>query len=478
MPERNIVTYSTLIYGYSCNGLCTEAIDLFKNVLHLGIPPNSFSLVAALVAVAGIGTLHLTESLHARIVKTGFGASPFLRSALLDCYAKCHDPKKSFALFSEFSKPDLVTCNAMISGFVYNSLFEEAQLLYKQIRAAGFDPGPRTMMSVLESCAGYGSIGLCKSLHGYMIKNGFDLDICVSNSVFKVYLSFESVDTVNRAFELVSVKDVVTWTIFMGFLLEHGQIHKVLELFDKMRYNRIVPDKIAMINLVGACALLGLDQFVPVRNALITAYGKCGCVEFSCKVFQEIPNRTVVSWNAMILSYGINGEGNKALELFLNMRNLGFEQDNITYLNVFMACSHNGLVHEGLNLLKNMAMDTKISANIKLGGEHVTCVVDLLSRAGYLEQARNLANHVREKGSVNTWKALLGGSFIHNDPQVMKEAGKEILQRDKCDFANFVLVSNAYASVGKFESVENLRPSNNNSLGKNVGLSNVDFGSC
>ncbi|KAJ4781441.1 Pentatricopeptide repeat-containing protein [Rhynchospora pubera] len=224
MPERNIVTYSTLIYGYSCNGLCTEAIDLFKNVLHLGIPPNSFSLVAALVAVAGIGTLHLTESLHARIVKTGFGASPFLRSALLDCYAKCHDPKKSFALFSEFSKPDLVTCNAMISGFVYNSLFEEAQLLYKQIRAAGFDPGPRTMMSVLESCAGYGSIGL-----------------------------------LNRAFELVSVKDVVTWTIFMGFLLEHGQIHKVLELFDKMRYNRIVPDKIAMINLVGACALLGLD---------------------------------------------------------------------------------------------------------------------------------------------------------------------------------------------------------------------------
>ncbi|KAJ1690419.1 hypothetical protein LUZ63_014574 [Rhynchospora breviuscula] len=535
MPERNIVTYSTLIYGYSCNGLSTEAIDLFKNVLHSGIPPNSFSLVAVLVAVAGIGTLLLTESLHARIFKTGFSASPFVRSALLDCYAKSHDPKKSFALLSEFPKPDLVTCNAMISGFVYNSLFEEALLLYKQIRAAGFDLGPRTMMSVLESCAGYGSIGLCKSLHGYMIKNGFDLDICVSNSVFKVYLSFENVDAMNRAFELVSVKDVVTWTIFMGFLLEHGQIHKVLELFVKMRYNRIVPDKIAMINLVGACALLGnsnlcklvhsyctvqgfgsertlinsvismyskcgdtiyakklfdsmqeknlvswtcmisgylqngnpiegmklfhklrrnnafimdeatmvtllatcsdiadfqltklfhvyglklgLDQFVPVRNALITAYGKCGCLEFSCKVFQEISNRNVVSWNAMILSYGINGEGNKALELFLNMRNLGFEPDNITYLNVFMACSHNGLVHEGLNLLKNMVMDTEISANIKLGGEHVTCVVDLLSRAGYLEQARNLANHAREKGSVNTWKALLGGSFFHNDPQ-------------------------------------------------------------
>ncbi|KAJ3685761.1 hypothetical protein LUZ61_014925 [Rhynchospora tenuis] len=596
MPERNIVTYSMLIYGYSCNGSSTEAINLFKHMLYLEIPPNSFSLVAVLVAVAGIGTLHLTESLHARIIKTGFGASPFLRSALLDCYAKCHDPKKSFALFSEFPKPDLVSCNAMISGFVYNSRFEEALLLYKQIRAGGFDPGPRTMMSVLESCTGYGSIGLCESLHGYMIKVGFDLDVCVSNSIFKMYSSFENVDTVNRAFELVSVKDVVTWTIFMGFLLEHGQIHKVLELFVKMRYNRIMPDKIAMINLVQACALLGnsnlckmvhsygtvqgfgserslinslismyskcgdtiyakklfdlmqeknlvswtcmiscylqngnpiegmklfhklrrenafimdvaamvtllatcsdiadfqltklfhvyglklgFDQFVPVRNALITAYGKCGCVEFSCQVFQEISNRNVVSWNAMILSYGINGEGNKALELFLNMRNLGFEPDNITYLNVFMACSHNGLVHEGLNLLKNMAMDKEIGEHIKLGGEHITCVVDLLSRAGYLVQARNLANHAREKGSVNTWKALLGGSFLHNDPQVMKEAGKEILLRDKCDFANFVLVSNAYASVGKFESVENLRPSSSNSLGKNVGLSYVDFGSC
>lgn len=596
MPERNIVTYSTIIYGYSCNGLFREAIAFFKSMLRSGISPNSFSLVAVLLGMSGIGTSQLTENLHARIVKTGLGANSFLRSALVDCYAKCHEPKKSFALFSEFHEPDLVTCNAMISGFVYNSLFEEALLLYKQISAIGFDLQLTTMISILESCAGYGSFSLCESLHGYAIKIGFDLDVCVANSVFKMYLSFRNIDIVNRAFELLSVKDVVTWTALMGFLLEHGQTRDVLDLFFKMRYNGIVPDKITMLNLVRACALLGniklcklvhsysmvqgfgfepsvinslismyfkcgdailaknlfdlmqeknlvswtcmisgymqngfpsegmklfhklrrentfimdkativtllaicgdivdfllmkqfhayslklgLYPFVPVKNALITAYGKCGCIEFSCKVFEEISNRSVVSWNAMILSHGINGEGNKAVDLFVNMRNMGFEPDNITYLSTLMACSHNGLVNEGLNVLKRMLMDKGASAKIKLGGEHITCVVDLLSRAGYLEHARNLVNHFREKGSVNTWKALLGGLFFHNDPQVMKEVGREILQKDTGDFANLVLVSNAYASVGKFESVENLRPSSKSSLVKKVGLSYVDFGSC
>jgi pentatricopeptide repeat protein len=593
MPERNVVTYSTIIYRYSCIGLFKEAIDLFKHMLHSGISPNSFSLVAVLLGAAGIGTSQLTETLHATIVKSGFGSSSFLRSALLDCYAKCNDPKKSFALFSEFCKPDLVACNTMISGFVYSSLFEEALLLYKKIRVIGFDLQPRTMISVLESCAGYGSSSLCESLHGYTIKNGFDLDVYVSNSLFKMYLSFGNVDIVNRAFKLLSVKDVVTWTAFMGFLLEKGQAHDVLDLFFKMRCNGIVPDKIAMLNLVRACALLGnskicklvhscimvqglgfesslinslismylkcedvvsaknlfdlmeeknlvswtcmisgymqngfpvegmklfhelrrenkfimdaatavtllaicgdivdfqlvkqfhadslklgLYHFVPVKNALITVYGKCGCLEFSCNLFKEISNKSVVSWNAMILAHGINGEGNKAVDLFVSMIDKGFEPDNITYLNTLMACSHNGLVNEGLDVLKRMLVDKGIRGNIKLGGEHITCVVHLLSRAGHLEHARNLMNHFREKGSVNAWKALLGGLFFRNDPQVMKEVGREILQKGMGDFANLVLVSNACASVGRFESVENLRPPSKSGLMKNVGLSYVDF---
>ncbi|KAJ3685760.1 hypothetical protein LUZ61_014924 [Rhynchospora tenuis] len=367
--------------------------------------------------------------------------------------------------------------------------------LFVKMRHNGIVPDKISMIYLVRACALLGNTNLGKLVHSYCTVQSFGFELSLVNSLISMYFKCGNAIDAKKLFDLMQEKNSVSWTCMISGYLQNGNPIEGMKLFHQLRRkNTFIVDIATILTLLAACSdivdfqltkqfhayslKLGLYQFVPVRNALITAYGKCGLVEFSCKVFQEISNRNVVSWSSMILSHGINGEGNKAVDLFVNMRNLGFEPNNITYLNALMACSHNSLVHEGLDLLKSMAMDKGFGTNIKLGGKHVTCVVDLLSRAGYLEHARNIANHFREKGSVNIWRALLGGSFFHNDSQVMKEAGKEILQRDKCDFGNFVLVSNSYASVGKFETVENLRPSTNNNLGKNVGLSYVDFGTC
>lgn len=593
MPEKNVVSFSTMIYGYASNGFFAESLRLFSQMQELGICANSFTIVGLLVSSAGLGIAKIGESVHGRIVKSGLEANPFARTALLDCYAKCRSPLKSYILLEEMVEPSLVTCNAMIAGFVHNDLFEEALLLFKRLWQFGLVPNSLTMVSVVRSCIGYGSFRLCESMHAYVVKVGMDLDVAVMNSMFDMYSSFGNLEIAKAFFRKMAVMDVITWTNMMDFLLELECTTAALNLFIQMRAEGIDPDMVTMISVITACARLGdlkrgrsvhnqvvirgyglelpvenslitmyskcgdmesarmsfdriedkslvswtamisgyvlngqpikglqllgkmrkydnfkldsvtivnllmacselasfelsnqfhaysfksgLFQYQPVQNSLVAVYGKCGYVELGRRVFDEMFYRDMVSWNAMISSYGINGKGEAALALFNDMDNCGEVPDSVTYLNVLTACSHSGMVDDGLIIFERMVKERKIDPR----GEHCGCVVDMLARAGRLADAKNLASSMSEEFSPNVWKALVGGSHLHSDVKLVEAAAEKVFQMDSRDSGHVVLLSNAYASVGKFGEVETLR-SNLGKMGlmKNTGYSLVDSMPC
>nr|XP_010935388.3 pentatricopeptide repeat-containing protein DOT4, chloroplastic-like [Elaeis guineensis] len=589
MPEKNVVSFSTMIYGYASNGFFAESLRLFSQMQEWGISANSFTIVGLLVSSAGLGVSKIGESVHGRIVKSGLEGNPFVRTALLDCYAKCRSPMKSYILLEEMVEPNLVTCNAMIAGFVRNELFEEALLLFKQLWQFGLGPNSLTMVSVVQSCIGYGSFRLCENMHGYVVKVGMDLDVAVMNSVFDMYLSFGNLEIAKAFFRKMAIRDVITWTGMMDLLLELECAAEALNLFIQMRSEGIDPDMVAMINVITACACLGdlkrgrsvhnqivvsgfelelpvknslitmyskcgdmesarmsfdhiadkslvswtaiisgyvqngqpieglqllnkmrkddnlkldsvtivnllmacselasfelsrqlhayslksgLFQYQPVQNSLVAVYGKCGYVELGHRVFDEMFSRNTVSWNAMISSYGINGKGEAALALFHDMEQCGEVSDSVTYLNVLTACSHSGLVDDGLIIFERMVKEKKIDPR----GEHCGCVVDMLARAGRLADAKKLVSSMSEEVSANVWKALLAGSHLHSDVNLVEAAAEKVFQMDSNDSGHVVLLSNAYASVGKFGEVETLR-SNLGEMGliKNTGFSFID----
>ncbi|EHA8591915.1 putative Pentatricopeptide repeat-containing protein, chloroplastic [Cocos nucifera] len=250
-------------------------------------------------------------------------------------------------------------------------------------------------------------------------------------------------------------------------------------------------DAVTIVNLLIACSELaslelskqfhadslksGLFRYQPVQNSLVAAYGKCGYVELGRRVFDEMFSRDMVSWNAMISSYGINGKGEAALALFHDMEKCGEVSDSVTYLNVLTACSHSGLVDDGLIIFERMVKEKKIDPR----GEHCGCVVDMLARAGRLADAKKLVSSMSEEVSPNVWKALLAGSHLHSDVKLVEAAAEKVFQMDSNDSGHVVLLSNAYALVGKFGEVETLR-SNLGKMGlvKNTGFSFVDSMPC
>ncbi|KAM0942392.1 putative tetratricopeptide-like helical domain superfamily [Dioscorea sansibarensis] len=589
MPLKNIVSFSTMIYGYATHGFFTESIQLFLDMQRCCVRPNSFTFVAVFVGLAAMQSSKLIQCIHGEVIKYGFESNHFVGTALLDAYAKCGDLIESYTVFSEMNSPGLVSCNGMISAFVLNDLFEEALLLFKRMWAFGVMPNSITMLKISQSCIGYESFELCSSVHADIIKLGLCSHVSVMNAVLEMYLCVGNLECGMCFFREMDVKDVISWTTMIGFYLDTGCAAEALDMFNEMRANGVEPDAITLVNVISACAITGdlnrarcaqsqaiihgfgtelpvinsliklysrggdsksariifdrvskkslvswtamisgytyngqpreglelligmrslesfsLDSVVlvcaiaacgeiasfqtckqfhscglklgllhgkSVQNSLVSAYGKCGHADFAFRVFQEMVCLDIVSWNAMITSYGINGKGKEAVALFRNMEKCGQEADSVTYLSLLMACNYAGLVNNGLIILNKMLKDERIEPR----EEHYACLVDMLLRAGRLGCAENIVNTQLYEVSPNVWKALLGGANIHGDIRLAEIAAERVFYMDSRDSGHVLQLSNAFASVGKFEHAEALRTRiRKNGLVKKTGLSLLD----
>ncbi|KAG8078845.1 hypothetical protein GUJ93_ZPchr0007g6248 [Zizania palustris] len=493
-PVRDVAAYSAEIYQHAKRGLFGEAVRLFVAMMRMGVRPNSFTLVGALLAATGMGDMVLAECIHGWAMKSRLEPNPFVVTALLDSYAKCGCPMKAWTLFCEMRDPGIVTWSALISGLVLNDMFEEALLVFKRLLFL-FGPVNNvvTIIGITQAYAGCGDLGLCESAHAYSIKIGLDSDVSVRNSILGMYLSFGSLGIGREIFQKFAVNDVVSWTMMMSFLLEQAHAVEVIHLFVQMRSNGIVPDGIAMVAVVQACAHLGdgrigrlvhnqivirgfsgdkslvswtvmVSAYVENGNVLEgmhlfakmrhEVYGKCGYVTLAHKVFDEMISRDSVSWNTMILSYGINGQGEKAVALFNEMEKSSEYQDSVTYLNTLLACSHSGLVDDGVLIFRRMINEKGIDPC----PEHVGCIVDMLARAGRLDEAAEVASLTHSKIGSNAWKALMGGSQLHGDMEFTKVAAEKVLATESFDYGHVVLLSKAYASSGKYRAAESKLP--------------------
>jgi pentatricopeptide repeat protein len=591
IPVRDVVTCSAAIYRHARSGLFHESAELFVGMMRAGVCPNSFTLVGVLLAAAGLGDVVLAQCIHGWAAKSRLESNHFVSSALVDAYAKCGRPMNALAFFNDLRDPNVVSWNAMISGLVHNVLFVEAVFVFKRLCCC-FGSVPNnavTMINVAQAYAGCGDLGMCKSVHAYAVKAGFDLDVLVTNSILGMYLSFGDIEIGREIFRKNIVRNVVTWTMMMGFLLKQVHAGEVIMLFVQMRSNGIVPDRVAMVSLVQACALLGdarrgkmvhnqmitggfsselpavnslitmyskckdlssarvlfdgmrkkslvswtamvsgyigsgralegmllfgkmrhennfvidsvalvslltgcyetakfdlcvqlhgysyksgLYLYRPVPNTFIAVYGKCGYAILAHKVFDDMISRDVVSWNTLILSYGINGQGEQAVALFNDMEESSEKRDSVTYLNAMLACSHSGQVDDGLIIFRRMIIEKRVNPC----QEHIGCLVDMLARAGRLDEAAEVASLTSNEGA-NPWKALMGGGHLYSQTELTEVAAEKVLNADSFDNGHVVLLSNTCASAGKYSDAESIRSCYSKQTRKKIlGLSSIEI---
>ena len=362
--------------------------------------------------------------------------------------------------------------------------------------SCGVEPNAFTFSSVLKSC----SLESGKVLHCQAIKLGLGSDLYVRTGLVDVYArggdvvcarqlfdkmperslvslttmltcysKMGELDKARSLFEGMKERDVVCWNVMIGGYAQSGVPNESLKLFRRMLVAKAIPNEVTVLAVLSACGQLGalesgrwihsyienkgIQINVHVGTALIDMYSKCGSLEDARLVFDRIRDKDVVAWNSMIVGYAMHGFSQHALQLFEEMTETGHKPTDITFIGILSACGHGGLVEEGRSFFRLMRDKYGIEPKI----EHYGCMVNLLGRAGHLEEAYGLVKNMTIAADPVLWGTLLGCCRLHVNIKLGEEIAKFLVDQKLANSGTYVLLSNMYAATGNWEGVAKMR---------------------
>ncbi|KAF9621817.1 hypothetical protein IFM89_028255 [Coptis chinensis] len=536
VQEPDLILWNSMLKGYTRNNLFEEAIFLYAQLLQKGFFPDQFTFPCILKACAAITSTGLGQQIHASLVKSkGVSDNVFVLNSLLDMYFKCRRDEAAMLVFQQMVEPDstswnimvsgllsagnleaagklfnemphrdvvswntmvsayaksgdienarklfkempnrnVVSWNALLAGLSQNGQYDEALSVFSQMLTSGIKPDNATILSVVSSVSA-ASLEEERFIEHIIILAKSAESVSVSKAMLKMYSKLGRVDQARKLFDEIPEKDLATWNSMIVGYSQNQRPAEAIELFQHMQSEckckiGIKPDGITMVSLIDACSQLGtlglgewlhayieknrieLDVFLV--TALIDMYAKCGDLGRSGHLFLGMPRRDLATWNAMIKGLSIHGQGKEALEIFFQMKRNGVTPNDITFIGLLSACNHGGLTAEGLKLFDAMESEYAIVPKI----EHYGCVVDLLSRAGRLTDAYEFVKHMPIEPDRAVWGALLSACRFYQNVELAEIVACKLVELDPRHDGNYVLLSNVYASAGKWRDVARVR---------------------
>lgn len=521
----DVISWNSVMAAYVQNGDAESTIIMFDRMINeFGSSPDAVGVVNALPACASMGAWMWGKQVHGFAVRSGLFEDVFVGNALVDMYAKCGMMDEADKVFECMNVKDVVSWNAMVTGYSQIGRFDdvlrifqrmnekkfelnvvtwsaviagyaqrghghEALDVFRQMQLSGSKSNVVTLVSVLSGCAAVGALLHGKEVHCYAIKGVLNLpgndpgeDLMVINALIDMYAKCRSGHIARAIFDSVGPEDrnVVTWTVMIGGYAQHGEANDALELFSQMfqQDKSVKPNAFTISCALMACARLASlrfgrqihayvlrHQYEPVmpfvENCLIDMYGKSGDVDTARIVFDKMQQRNAVSWTSLMTGYGVHGRGEEALRVFDEMRTVGFVPDGVTLLVVLYAFSHSGMVAQGMDYFNRMNKDFGVIP----GPEHYACMVDLLGRAGRLNDAIKLVEDMPVEPSAVVWVALLSGCRIHGNVELGEYAANRLQELDLENDGSYTLLSNIYANARRWKDVARIR-----SLMKHTGI--------
>lgn len=471
MGERSVVSSNTLISGYFRNGCAEEALALFREMIDMSVEIDSATVVSVLPACGLLKDLEYGKRVHRLVEERDLGRKIAVKNALLDMYVKCGDMVEARLLFNKMSEKDVVTWTTMIHGYISNNDVKEGMRLCPPMQFEGVRPNAVTTALLLSGCSNLSMLkdGMC--LHGWALRQNLELDVSVETSLIDMYANCNCIKASYKVFLNTSRKRRAPWNAMFSGLVHNNLPREAIVLFKKMIFEAVGPENATLNSLLPSYALLadiqqamnihgyllrsGFFSNVQVSTCFIDIYSKCGHLEYSYRVFDGISakDKDIICWTAIIAGYGMHGNGEIAVSLFKKMVQSGIEPNEITFTSVLHACSHSGLVDEGLNLFKFML---ELDKNIARPN-HYTCIVDLLGRADRLDEAYELIRTMPIEPHHAVWGALLGACMVHENVELGEIAAEKLYELEPENTGNYVLMYNIYSSVGRWRDAEKIR---------------------
>ncbi|XVF28934.1 hypothetical protein REPUB_Repub15cG0075600 [Reevesia pubescens] len=398
MKEKDVVSWGTMVDAYVQVGWLSEALILFSAMLREGVEASEVMIVDLVSACARLGAIQEGLQLHGRIVKAGFDCCDFVQATIIHFYAACGRVDLAYLQFEVGVKDHLASRNALIAGFIRNGMIEQARHLFSEMPE----------------------------------------------------------------------RDVSSWSSMIAGYAQSEQPNLALQLFHEMVASGMQPNQITMASVFSAVASLGTlnegkwaheficNNCIPLKDnlsaAIIDMYAKCGSISAALEVFYQIRDNTstVSPWNAIICGLAMHGHVNLSLQIYSDLeRRHHIKQNSITFIGVLTACCHAGWVDLGERYFKSM----KNVYNIDPGIKHYGCIVDLLGRAGRLEEAEKMIRSMPMNADVVIWGTLLAACRTHGNVDIGEKAAENLARLEPSHGGGKVLLSNLYADAGRWEDV-------------------------
>ncbi|KAM0949523.1 putative tetratricopeptide-like helical domain superfamily [Dioscorea sansibarensis] len=468
MMSRDLASWNAMLFAFKNCKCYDKAFDLFKSMNSAAIEDNTITISTMLSLCAESGDLVKGEQLHAYVMKTG--KEKDVGNALFSMYTDLDHVLSAFKIFSELETLDMVSWNLLIMCLIRNQLQSQALDVFKQMQQSGTKSNSYTMVSLLRGCKDASHLITGKSIHGYSLRHYLEFNSSLCTALTDMYMDCGHEVSAMNLFWSSSGRDVVSWNAMIASYHRNGRPGEALQVFYKMQ-SEVRPNSITVINVLPSCAEIAdlqqgkclhayiirrgpdFNSEISVENALLTMYAKCGCIRSVVKIFDALTRRDVVSWNAMIAAYGMHGCGEDALQIFYQMLESGERPTSVTFTSILSACSHSGLTDKGLEIFKTMHVVYGIVPDIV----HYSCMVDLLSRAGFLDKAGNFIHSMPLEPDPSLWRAHLASYDIYPDAVIARYIGEKLIELEPMNTGNYVLLSNVHAAAGSWEDVNIIR---------------------
>ncbi|XP_010045045.2 pentatricopeptide repeat-containing protein At2g13600 [Eucalyptus grandis] len=521
MPVANAVSYNTVLSGYFSSGSVAEALNLFEST-H-GKDCQSWNIVISGLAkynwheralthflkmrdsvvrpdavtysiVVPCCELGLGKQVHGEIVKMGVGSDAFLGTNLMKMYGGAGAVHSARKVFGEMPERDLVAWNAMIFCFSKHGGGDTCVELFRKLCREGIQPDEYTYAIILNDFVSHAQLFEAMMVQSAVTRRGYHSDCFINNALIDLYFKCGFVASAFKLFEEMANPDLASWTTMIVGFSQSGHMELAESLFHEMRIQDIKPNSFTFGGLLSGCATsnalqwgkqlhalvlkCGLENEVIVGSSLLDVYSKCSEMDNALKAFRGLSEKDIVSWNGIICGYAANGQAEEALKLYNEMLregSPGVSPNVVTFVGVLSACCHAGLVEEGCHHFIDMVTKHCIRPTV----EHYTCIVDLLGRAGHLEEAEALLLSLPSEPDVVIWGALLGACKLHGNLRMARHVSKHLHANEPFSSSNYVLLANSYTDSGRWgEAVEVRELMQARGVQKNVGCSWIDVRGC
>lgn len=469
MKNPDIVAWSSIICVLDQQGLKEEAAKLFHRMRHSGMRPNQFTLSTLVSAATDLGDLRYGQSIHACAHKFRFESDDLVSNALVSMYMKLGSIYDGYRVFNKMVNCNVISWNALLSGFHDHVTSDQGARIFRQMLIDGFAPNMYTFISILRSCSSLLNIEFGKQVHSHIIKNNYVNDGYVGSALIDMYAKCGCMEDVEAIFSRLNERDVFTWTVIISAYSQTNQGEKAAHFFNQMRREGVIPNEFTLASSLKGCSGIaslengrqlhslaikaGQSTDTFVSSALVDMYAKCGYISDAETLFNGMQSHDTVLWNTIICGYSQHGEGDKALQAFRQMINEGVLPDRVTFIGILSACSHMRLVEEGRKHFDSMSESYGITPDI----EHYACLVDMFGRAGKFDEVESLIENMELTPNALIWENVLGACKVHGNVELGERAAEKLFQIDPETDSNYILLSNIYASKGRWNDVNKVR---------------------